>query len=207
MNFLRDGNVLVLGLGESGLAMVRWCVRQGATVRVWDSREAPPHAGALRAELPQVMLFSGELGAALPEGVNLVLKSPGLAPHDARIAPLLATARATGVAVLAELDLFMRALADLKEQTAREAHEAQAARAAHRIEHGADGPRLLAHHVLELHFQAAVFAQQVGQVAVQKAVVPDALEQGVHEEPGIFDIAHIVAGHEDFGQVLFIAGV
>jgi hypothetical protein len=37
-------NVLVLGLGESGLAMVRWCVRHGAAVRVWDSRDQPPHA-------------------------------------------------------------------------------------------------------------------------------------------------------------------
>jgi UDP-N-acetylmuramoylalanine--D-glutamate ligase len=43
-----------------------------------------------------------------------VLKSPGLAPADERIAPLLAEARATGIAVLGELDLFARALADLK---------------------------------------------------------------------------------------------
>jgi len=63
MNFLRDLHVLVLGLGESGLAMTRWCVRHGATVRVWDSRENPPHADALRDELPDVELFAGELPA------------------------------------------------------------------------------------------------------------------------------------------------
>jgi UDP-N-acetylmuramoylalanine--D-glutamate ligase len=57
---------------------------------VWDSREQPPHADVLRAELPQVRLFGGDLGDTLPEGVKLVLKSPGLAPHDPRIAPLLA---------------------------------------------------------------------------------------------------------------------
>ena len=33
--------VLVLGLGESGLAMARWCARHGARVRVADTREAP----------------------------------------------------------------------------------------------------------------------------------------------------------------------
>ena len=44
----------------------------------------------------------------------LVLKSPGLAPDDARVAPLLDEARAIGIAVLGELDLFARALADLK---------------------------------------------------------------------------------------------
>ena len=35
-------HVLVLGLGESGLAMARWCARQGAELRVADSRAAPP---------------------------------------------------------------------------------------------------------------------------------------------------------------------
>ena len=43
MNHLRDLHVLVLGLGESGLAMARWCARHGAQVQVWDSREQPPH--------------------------------------------------------------------------------------------------------------------------------------------------------------------
>ena len=114
MDFLRDLSVLVLGLGESGLAMARWCARCGARVRVWDSREVPPHAQTLRQELPQATLAGGDLGAALPEGVQLVLKSPGLAPHDARIAPLLRSARAGGIAVMNELDLFTRALADLQ---------------------------------------------------------------------------------------------
>ena len=38
MNHLNGLTVLVLGLGDSGLAMARWCARCGATVRVWDSR-------------------------------------------------------------------------------------------------------------------------------------------------------------------------
>ncbi len=32
---------LVLGLGESGLAMALWLARSGALVRVADTREAP----------------------------------------------------------------------------------------------------------------------------------------------------------------------
>ncbi len=35
---LQGQHVLVLGLGASGLAMVRWCVRQGARVTVADTR-------------------------------------------------------------------------------------------------------------------------------------------------------------------------
>lgn len=115
MNHLKDITVLVLGLGESGLAMARWSARFGATVRVWDSREAPPNAAALAEHLPQARLFTGELTGEALEGVRLVLKSPGLAPTDARIAGALSQAADQGVLVQGELELFARALADLKE--------------------------------------------------------------------------------------------
>ena len=114
MSTLRDQTVLVLGLGESGLAMARWCARQGASVRVWDSRETPPQAQALRNGVPGATLLGGELDEAQLDGVARVLKSPGLAPQDARIAPLLAAARARGIAVMGELELFVEALAGLK---------------------------------------------------------------------------------------------
>ncbi len=114
MNFLRDTPVLVLGLGDSGLAMVRWCVHCGAQVTVWDSRDAPPHAATLAAELPGVPLLRGELQPAHLQGRQMLLKGPGLAPNDPRIAPLLQEARDIGLACWGELDLFARALADLK---------------------------------------------------------------------------------------------
>ncbi len=122
MKNLKDLPVLVLGLGESGLAMARWCARSGARVRVWDSRENPPQAAALALGVPEAVLLSGPLSADRREGdgdladVRLVLKSPGLSPADERIAALLAAARARGLAVQGELDLFARALADLKEE-------------------------------------------------------------------------------------------
>jgi UDP-N-acetylmuramoylalanine--D-glutamate ligase len=114
MNHLANLNVLVLGLGDSGLAMACWCVRHGARVQVWDSRAQPPQAAALAAAAPGATLRSGALSADDARGLQLVLKSPGLAPHDDRIAPLLDAARAAGVRVAGELDLFALALADLK---------------------------------------------------------------------------------------------
>jgi UDP-N-acetylmuramoylalanine--D-glutamate ligase len=117
MNPLRNLDVLVLGLGESGLAMAAWCARQGAAVvRVWDSREQPPQAGALALAVPAATLTTGAASADALQGVQLVLKSPGLSPRDERVAPLLAAARAQGIAVGNELDLFSRALDDLKQE-------------------------------------------------------------------------------------------
>ena len=113
-NHLRGLQVLVLGLGESGLAMARWSARCGAHVRVWDSREDAPHVQALAEQVPAAELLRGALTDAAFIGVKLVLKSPGLSPLDARIAAPLARAADTGVPVHGELDLFARALADLK---------------------------------------------------------------------------------------------
>ena len=39
---LAGKNVLVLGLGETGFSMAKWLSRCGASVRVADSRVAPP---------------------------------------------------------------------------------------------------------------------------------------------------------------------
>jgi len=108
--WLQDLAVLVLGLGDSGLAMVRWCAAAGARVQVWDSRDVAPHDGAIDGLATRLR---GDLDPAMLSSLQLVLKSPGLAPHDARIAPLLAAARERGTAVMGELGLFVRALADL----------------------------------------------------------------------------------------------
>jgi len=104
---LLNQRVLVLGLGDSGLAMARWCARFGAQVTVWDSREQPPQRGALG---DTATFITGELSAERVADFNAVLKSPGLSPLDARLAAVYAH----GPAVRGELDLFADALAALE---------------------------------------------------------------------------------------------
>ncbi|MGM9483520.1 UDP-N-acetylmuramoyl-L-alanine--D-glutamate ligase [Roseateles sp. NT4] len=106
---LQDQRALVLGLGDSGLAMVRWCARFGAQVTVWDSREKPPQLEALGET---AAFITGELTAETVSGFNAVLKSPGLSPLDARLKAVYEH----GPAVRGELDLFADALAALKVQ-------------------------------------------------------------------------------------------
>lgn len=106
--------VLVLGLGESGLAMARWCARHGARVRVADTRESPANLPALRAHVPDAEFIGGPFAPSLLEGVTLVAISPGLSPLDAAVAALLDGARERTVPVWGEIELFARALAGLK---------------------------------------------------------------------------------------------
>ncbi|MBI2745648.1 MAG: UDP-N-acetylmuramoyl-L-alanine--D-glutamate ligase [Burkholderiales bacterium] len=115
---LQDQHVLVLGLGASGLAMVRWCVRQGARVTVADTRAAPPQLAQLQAELPQVVFRAGAFEAGLVEGqdIRAVFKSPGLSP--AMVVPVWQAAQAMGLWVGGELDLFARGLRDLQTERA-----------------------------------------------------------------------------------------
>ena len=118
MKHLKDTTVLVLGLGESGLAMARWCAHFGASVRVWDSRAGadslPANAGKLAAHVPAAQWVRGALTDEAFVGVKLVLKSPGLSPLDERIAGPLDRAAASGVLVQGELGLFAQALAELQ---------------------------------------------------------------------------------------------
>jgi UDP-N-acetylmuramoylalanine--D-glutamate ligase len=103
---LSGRKVVVLGLGDTGLSMTRWLARRGAAVRVADSRAAPPHAGTLAQELPQVPLAAGVFGDATLAGAELIAISPGI---DRREAPIDAAIR-RGVPVVGDVELFAQAL-------------------------------------------------------------------------------------------------
>jgi UDP-N-acetylmuramoylalanine--D-glutamate ligase len=113
-NWFENRTLLVLGLGDSGLAMARWCAARGASVQVWDSRDTAPQEAALASELPQVKRLRGELLASVLDEVSMVLKSPGLSPRDPRIAALMQAAHQQAIPVQGELDVFASSLQHLK---------------------------------------------------------------------------------------------
>jgi len=115
---------LVLGLGESGAAAVRWCARTGGGLRVADTRAEPAGLDALRDAAPHAdfRLGGGALrdsggenvfDPVLLDGVERVVISPGLPPHAAPARDLVDAARERGVPVIGEIELFAQALADL----------------------------------------------------------------------------------------------
>jgi len=113
-------HVLVLGLGESGLAMARWLDYCGAAVRVADTRDEAALAQrlqALRAAVPGAVLALGQpLHAGLLDGIDFVAVSPGLSPLG-ELAPLVPAMTERDVPLWSEIELFAQALSALREDT------------------------------------------------------------------------------------------
>jgi UDP-N-acetylmuramoylalanine--D-glutamate ligase len=99
---LKDKQVLVLGLGDTGLSALRWLNHQGARLSVADTRDNPPGVATLKAELPQVKLYSGAFTAAMFNEVDLVVASPGVPLSE----PEIQAAIARGVPVVGDVELF-----------------------------------------------------------------------------------------------------
>ena len=99
---LKDKQVLVLGLGDTGLSALRWLNAQGARLSVADTRDNPPGVEALKAELPQVKLYTGAFTAAMFAGADLVVASPGVPLSE----PEIQAAIQRGVTVVGDVELF-----------------------------------------------------------------------------------------------------
>jgi len=109
-------NVLVLGLGESGLSMVHWLQRCGARVRVADTREAPERLEQLRQIMPAspIEFVGGRFTTELLDGIDFIAVSPGLSV-SAELAELVPEAASRDIPVWSEIELFAQALTYLAE--------------------------------------------------------------------------------------------
>lgn len=108
---------LVVGLGASGLASIGYLLARGWRVEAADTRSDPPGAAKVREAHPETALHLGGLPEALADGIDLLVMSPGISPHFGAAAPLVARARARGVDVAGEIELFARELKRLKAES------------------------------------------------------------------------------------------
>ena len=115
MNF-SGKHVLVLGLGESGLAMAHWLMRSGATLRVADTREIPDRLPALLALNEHIEFVAGAFTSELLAGIDFVAVSPGLSPL-LELKDISSVAVERNIPVWGEMELFAQALSVLKESS------------------------------------------------------------------------------------------
>ncbi len=101
---LSGKHVMVVGLGESGLAVVRFATERGAHVRVNDRRDrrALGDAGAEAEALGAELVLGSHPDAAF-EGLDAIVVSPGVPAL-----PELARAEERGTPVVSEVELASR---------------------------------------------------------------------------------------------------
>lgn len=102
MNSVDQQLQVVVGLGKSGLSLVRFLARQGQPFAVADSRENPPELSTLQREFPEVAVHCGPLSAELLSAAQVLYVSPGLALST----PVIQTAIDKGVSISGDVDLF-----------------------------------------------------------------------------------------------------
>lgn len=95
-------DIIIVGLGQTGLSCVKYFLKQGIVPAVVDSRQQPPGEAQLAAE---VVLYKGGLYPELLLSAKQLVVSPGIAIST----PAIAAAQAAGVEVIGDIELFVRA--------------------------------------------------------------------------------------------------
>jgi UDP-N-acetylmuramoylalanine--D-glutamate ligase len=95
---------IVVGLGKSGMSLVRFLAKQGVSFAVADTRDNPPELATLRQDYPQVEVRCGELDVEFLCRADELYVSPGLALAT----PALQQAAARGVKLSGDIELFAR---------------------------------------------------------------------------------------------------
>jgi UDP-N-acetylmuramoylalanine--D-glutamate ligase len=95
---------IIVGLGKSGMSLVRFLANRGVSFAVADTRENPPELATLRRDYPQVDVRCGELDVEFLCRADELYVSPGLALAT----PALQQAAAWGVKMSGDIDLFAR---------------------------------------------------------------------------------------------------
>jgi UDP-N-acetylmuramoylalanine--D-glutamate ligase len=96
---------VIVGLGGTGLSVARHLLALGRRIAVTDTRDAPPGLAELTRLAPDAPVHSGGLDAALLDGADEVVVSPGLAVAGA----FFDAARARGLPIVGDIELFARA--------------------------------------------------------------------------------------------------
>ena len=110
---------LILGLGESGVAMAKWCLRNGAELRLADTRDQSAFTERQNAWLEELRVAGlkdicfGPLSDDLLKNIDVIGISPGLSPLKEPTQSFLTKAEEAEIDVWSEIEFFARAISSL----------------------------------------------------------------------------------------------
>ncbi len=96
---------LVFGLGDTGLSVARHLQRCGRPARYLDTREQPPGLAELATIDPGADVLLASAPPDLLKHTSRIIVSPGVPDRE----PLLVAARAAGIDVISDIELFVQA--------------------------------------------------------------------------------------------------
>ncbi len=93
---------LVVGLGKTGLSVLRFLRARGETVVVVDSRDIPPGLKEFKNEFADVECYTGKFDSTLFVKAQRIVVSPGVALAE----PALVEANKNNIEITGDIDLF-----------------------------------------------------------------------------------------------------
>ena len=97
---------VVVGLGKTGASCLRYLAKRGIPVSATDTRREPPGLAELGGLARTLDIRLGGFDLSLLDGATQVLMSPGVSLEE----PIAAEARARGIEVVGDIELFARAV-------------------------------------------------------------------------------------------------
>lgn len=95
----------IVGMGQTGHSLARYCSSQGIAFDLFDSRQAPPLAALLAAEFPDAKCYTGGFDGEQLSRYQRLLMSPGVACSE----PAIVAASQAGAQLSGDTQLFFDA--------------------------------------------------------------------------------------------------
>ena len=99
-----SGNIVVVGLGLTGLSVVRYLSTKGVLPVVIDSRDNPPSKDELKLQFPDIESYYGAFNKDSLATAEQLIVSPGLSISS----PEFEYAKSQGVEIIGDIELFAR---------------------------------------------------------------------------------------------------
>lgn len=94
----------IIGTGITGLSVARFLARQNLAFTLLDTRSSPPNLDSIQQEFPGIKVACGELDVNTLLACDEIVVSPGVAIST----PAIAHAKAAGIPVVGDIELFVR---------------------------------------------------------------------------------------------------